>query len=159
MRRVVAKYVRDLLSLTENVNIFISDNNKLVKNNKLLRVVVSRVGPIRGVASSKDYNSDTEIETLSGFYSSSATIGFFGDGAFLEAVKFQSLQLSEEGGQHSKNNGLTISHTGSILDLGYLHDQEDLEHYQIKFNFNINLSHSVSRLRIETTELLTTEDI
>lgn len=147
----MALFVRDLLQVDETV-IKLGRKN-LEQDFKKLQIVVDILGAQQVVTNSHKYNSNDEIMNYSNTQQATATINFYGNGAYAKANEFVNLCKSQRAKDLKYALKLRVGNPTSITNVKQLTGTQYSEQYEVEVSITHSEAVNVSTLRIDTENL------
>lgn len=149
---LLAIFVRDLLVQPEGSVIVLGRVNMRRDDYKTLQIVIDDVVALGRISSSETYDPTTENMQYNQQLTSSATVDFYGDGAYDESVKFVTTIASQRGSELQRDSFIDVLQQSAITDLKMLAGDEYSERFQVAVNIVYNIAYNESILRIDTTD-------
>lgn len=145
-------FTRDLLSQPEGTVVIIGRENMKRNNFTDLQIVIDNIDVSTPIGFSTYYDGESEKMFYYAKISAPATINFYGDGAYQEAMKFSLLWGSQIGYQLGLNNMVEINQVSGILDLKQLTGDQYSERLQLSLIIKFNEQIDQPTLRVDTLQ-------
>lgn len=148
----VALFVRDLLSYSEQL-IRIGRQNFERADFETAYIVIDTLTGHNRLASSEQYDGDTEVLTLGDQWAGAVLLDFYGAGAYTRAVEFCARCRSQAAYDLRVSLGLDVRRPGGITDVAALTGQQYGERVQVEMFVGHASTVDIDTLRIDTAQL------
>jgi hypothetical protein len=147
----VAQYITALMSYDANL-VFAGRDNFLRQDSSTNYVVVDLVtSGIKG--SGKEFNSDTEIQTITTRYVGSCQVLFYGVDARTNAQSFRNVSLSENAFTLQRSLGINLSRVSQVNNLKVADGKKYHSLYLTEFKVEYSTSDEIETLRLDEAQI------
>lgn len=151
--RLVARYVRDLLTISTEAQIVQGREGKDRRDYDSDLIVIDNLGPDRALTTGRTYNGGTETLTYTEIAQRAVTLDFYGPLAYSRAVAFRLSVPTETSRRLQESLGLTVYHPSRITDVKALTGEQWQSRLQVEIMIGYARALESETLRIDTAEL------
>lgn len=149
---LLAKYVRDLLGVTEGSVVFLGRVNVPRDDTVALQIAVDQLAPSNPLTDSSKYNGHSEVMTMCQMWRAPMTIDFMGSQGYNEAIRFMALSRHQKGYEIKQALGIDVHLASGLQDIKILQGEQYTERFQLEVNMIFNIVVDVETLRIDEAQ-------
>jgi len=144
----LANYITSLMTF-EPTKVLIGRENATKETFAQNYIVVDTLTASENISSNREYDSETERETLITTLRGRFTLEFYGDNAEQNANTFVNLQSSQKARDLQKSYGISVFRGYSVNNLKQIYGNRYFNRYEIEVIIQYNISTVIDTLRIE----------
>ena len=141
-------FTQDLLDYNEDL-LHIGRTNEELENSTENKIAFDSTSNATRISSSKSFDGDAEIMTLSTRWSQTVTLSFFGNDAYDVVDDFINMQLSQLAYELQYQNEITVKLASDILDIKLLTGSTYVNRLDISLNVLYNKKKEIAIRRLD----------